>query len=41
VHIDAQARNEIDGNRDFILTMETFVAALRLPAHVDMDQVCK
>ncbi len=29
--IDAQTRNEIDGNRDFRLTMQTCVAALRLP----------
>lgn len=41
MHIDAQARNEIDGNRDFRLTMQTCVAARRLPVQVDMNQVPK
>ena len=39
--IDAQTRNEIDGDRDFRLTMQTCVAALRLPVQVDVDQVSK
>ncbi|EPJ76075.1 heavy metal sensor signal transduction histidine kinase [Pseudomonas sp. CFT9] len=37
--IDAQARNEIDGGRDFRLTMQTCVAALRLPGRMLVEQV--
>lgn len=39
--IDAQARNEIDDGRDFRLTMQTCLAALRLPVQVAADQVSK
>src|SRR5450830_869570 len=37
--IDAQTRNEIDGNRDFRLTMQTCVAALRLPVRMSVERV--
>lgn len=37
--IDAQTRNEIDGNRDFRLTMQTCVAALRLPVRMSVEWV--
>ena len=35
--IDAQARNEIDDGRDFRLTMQTCVAALRLPGRMSVE----
>ncbi|EGH68885.1 hypothetical protein PSYAC_29181, partial [Pseudomonas syringae pv. actinidiae str. M302091] len=34
---DAQARNEIDDDRDFRLTMRTCVAALRLPGRMSVE----
>lgn len=37
--IDAQSRNEIDGNRDFRLAMQGCVAALRLPVRMSVEQV--
>ena len=37
--IDAQARDEIDGNRDFRLTMQTCVAGLQLPGRMNVEQV--
>src|SRR3990167_405341 len=37
--IDAQTRNEIDGDRDFRLSMQTCVAALRLPGRMSVEQV--
>lgn len=37
--IDAQALDEIDGGGDFRLTMQTCVAALRLPGRISVEQV--
>lgn len=37
--IDAQARDEIDGTRGFRLTMQTYVAALRLPVRMSVEWV--
>ncbi|CAM3479131.1 hypothetical protein BZK31_17885 [Pseudomonas floridensis] len=37
--IDAQARNEIDGDRDFRLTMQICVATLRLPGRMTVEWV--
>src|SRR3990167_5998267 len=37
--IDAQTRNEIDDDRDFRLTMQTCVAALRLPGRMSVERV--
>src|SRR5450830_638837 len=35
--IDAQTRNEIDGDSDFRLRMQTCVAALRLPVRMTVE----
>jgi hypothetical protein len=37
--IDAQTRNEIDGDSDFRLRMQTCVAALRLPVRMSVERV--
>lgn len=37
--IDAQARNEIEDGRGFRLTMQTCVAALRLPVRMSVERV--